>query len=314
MFGGPDADEDTEEAVATPTRQFSLLEITSGLPDDSREADERAVKGRLRDLRGRVKAARAAISGTPGAEEVLRRDWVKAARFYASFGITEGQFRHGVRDTPEKEADNMMEQSPLRVRGVDQPELEGMIATGESAEVFDLASISVRDYRAGSRNVRILFTVLLAALLATAVAVIASTPGFFSNLYSVSMTSFILVGFGGLSILAILTFSPGAIRLEVASSGTRLTYANGRTKEYRWDSRGTRMTLWLNPASLPGGRPYPFAIHEIRTVCPWDNSLTPEAFDAVLSSARNAGLEIQSSPQSGRRSRPILRIRTKTPP
>ena len=52
---GPD--EDAEE-TATPTRQFSLLEITSGLPDDSREADERAAEPRLRDLRGRVKAAR----------------------------------------------------------------------------------------------------------------------------------------------------------------------------------------------------------------------------------------------------------------
>jgi len=91
---GP-GDEDAEE-IATPTRQFSLLEITSGLPDDSREADERAAERRLRDLRGRVKAARAAISGTPGAEEILRQDWVKAARFYARFGITEALFRNGV--------------------------------------------------------------------------------------------------------------------------------------------------------------------------------------------------------------------------
>jgi hypothetical protein len=97
-FGGPDEIEDEEgEHVATPTRQFSLLEITSGLPDDSREADERAAQRRLRDLRGRVKAARAAISGTPGAEQVLRQDWVKAAHFYARFGITEEMFRNGVR-------------------------------------------------------------------------------------------------------------------------------------------------------------------------------------------------------------------------
>jgi len=91
-FGGPD--EDTGEEPAT--RRFSLLEITSGLPDDSREADERAAARRLRDLRGCVKAARAAISATAGAEQVLRQDWVKAARFYTSFGITEGQFRQGV--------------------------------------------------------------------------------------------------------------------------------------------------------------------------------------------------------------------------
>jgi len=93
-FGGPD--EDAEGFIATPTRQFGLLEITSGLPDDSREADERAAERRLRDLRGRVKAARAAISTRPGAEELLRLDWVKVARFYAGFGITETQFRNGV--------------------------------------------------------------------------------------------------------------------------------------------------------------------------------------------------------------------------
>jgi hypothetical protein len=94
-FGGPDESEDADE-VATPTRQFNLLEITSGLPDDSREADERAAERILRELRARVKAARAAISATPSAEEVLRRDWVKAARFYARFGITESQLRFGV--------------------------------------------------------------------------------------------------------------------------------------------------------------------------------------------------------------------------
>ncbi len=94
-FGGPDEGEDAEP-VALPTRQFSLLEITSGLPDDSREADELAAGRKLRDLRGRVKAARAAVSTTPGADRILRQDWVKAARFYAKFGVTEIQFRHGV--------------------------------------------------------------------------------------------------------------------------------------------------------------------------------------------------------------------------
>ena len=85
-FGGPD--EDNVEVTA-PLREFSLLEVTSGLPDDSREADDRAAERRLREMRARVKAARAAISATPGAEEILRRDWVKAARFYARFVISE---------------------------------------------------------------------------------------------------------------------------------------------------------------------------------------------------------------------------------
>jgi len=89
------AHEDAEE-VATPTRRFSHFEITSGLPDDSREEDEREVERRLRDLRGRVKRARAVVSTTPGLAETLQRDRQMAARFYARFGVTEEHFRHGV--------------------------------------------------------------------------------------------------------------------------------------------------------------------------------------------------------------------------
>jgi hypothetical protein len=96
-FGGPD--EDAHE-ISTPTRQFSLLEITSGLPDDSREADERAAERRLRELRAQVKMARAAVATTPGLVERLARDWRSAARFYARQGISESQFIHGVPSTP----------------------------------------------------------------------------------------------------------------------------------------------------------------------------------------------------------------------
>jgi len=94
-FGGPDEGEDAEELNATPARQFSLLEITSGLPDDSREADERAAERRVRELRGRVKGARAVIATTPGLSETLARDWRKAAQFYVRFRITEPLFRYG---------------------------------------------------------------------------------------------------------------------------------------------------------------------------------------------------------------------------
>ena len=105
-FGGPGEDAEDEQ-IATLTRQFILLEITSGLPDDSREADEKQEWRRLRDLRGRVKAARAVESTTPGMAETLTGDWRKAARFYAKFSITETLFRHGVRGAPVDEVDNL---------------------------------------------------------------------------------------------------------------------------------------------------------------------------------------------------------------
>jgi hypothetical protein len=89
--------------IATPTRRFSLLEITSGLLEDSREADEHAAERRLRDLRGRVKLARAVLSTTPGLAEILAREWHKAARFYVRFGITEALFRRGAAFVPESQ-------------------------------------------------------------------------------------------------------------------------------------------------------------------------------------------------------------------
>jgi hypothetical protein len=76
--------------------RFSEWDITSGLLDDSREADERQEALRLRELRARVKTTRSVVSSTPGLADALRGDWQKAARFYARFGITEQVFRYGV--------------------------------------------------------------------------------------------------------------------------------------------------------------------------------------------------------------------------
>jgi hypothetical protein len=50
-------------------------------------------------MRLRVKRARALVATTPGLAEILASDWRKAARFYAGFGITETQLRHGVPET-----------------------------------------------------------------------------------------------------------------------------------------------------------------------------------------------------------------------
>ena len=42
------------------------------------------------------------MSTTPGLAETLHRDWQKAARFYARFGIDEAQFRRDVPAEAEK--------------------------------------------------------------------------------------------------------------------------------------------------------------------------------------------------------------------
>ena len=61
----------------------------------SREADELAASRELRDLGGRVKAARAAVAKTPGAADKMRADWRKEASFLARFAISRAQFRQG---------------------------------------------------------------------------------------------------------------------------------------------------------------------------------------------------------------------------
>ena len=89
--------EDAEE-IPTPRRRFTVWETTSGLPDDSREADEKEAERQLRDLRGRVKATRAVVAGTAGLAETLASDWKRAAAFYDRFGVTEEMVRNGVPD------------------------------------------------------------------------------------------------------------------------------------------------------------------------------------------------------------------------
>jgi hypothetical protein len=60
------------------------------------EEDGRQEERRLRALRARVKVARAVVATTPVLAETLRRDWVKGARFYTRFGITEAMLRRGI--------------------------------------------------------------------------------------------------------------------------------------------------------------------------------------------------------------------------
>jgi hypothetical protein len=95
------ARKDAPEGLADPWEalygRFSLLDVTSGPPDDSREAGERQAERHLRDLRGRVRAARAVVSATPGLAEILQRDPPKATPFYVRYGITPEQFYQGAR-------------------------------------------------------------------------------------------------------------------------------------------------------------------------------------------------------------------------
>jgi hypothetical protein len=96
----PTLGEEPDE-ILTSSRAFSVREITTGLPDDCREDDEREDARRIHDLRGRVKAARRLVAANPDVDRVIAGDWHKAAYLYARFGITEGMFRNGVAGQPQ---------------------------------------------------------------------------------------------------------------------------------------------------------------------------------------------------------------------
>jgi hypothetical protein len=99
-------EDNDEDGVGVPIdSRFTAWDTTSGPPDDSREADERAEARRIRDLRGRVQEALAALSALPGAQEALRADWRREARFYARFGITRACFKQGVAATDANRED-----------------------------------------------------------------------------------------------------------------------------------------------------------------------------------------------------------------
>ena len=63
---------------------------------DNSLSHERREEHYLRDVRARVKLARAVASKMPGLAAILRERPDRAARFYARFGITEEQFSQGV--------------------------------------------------------------------------------------------------------------------------------------------------------------------------------------------------------------------------
>jgi len=162
---------------------------------------------------------------------------------------------------------------------------------------FDLEAVSSKDYRAGTRNFRYLLGAMMGIILAIAGAVAVTTPTLWSNPASWAELVFIAVAFCGFGIFGIFGFGPGASQLELFQGGLRLVYRDGRSKLYRWDDPRKNLTLWRSPETLPNGKPWPISRWDFRTLRPLDNPLTPDAFDAILESAREAGLEIRVAPR-----------------
>jgi len=155
---------------------------------------------------------------------------------------------------------------------------------------FDLSAVSQADYRTGSRGFRIAFTLSFALVAIVATIAVVTRPGVLRDPVSVFILVTVIVVWGSCAACINVVLSQGAIRLEVRANGISLTYRDGRVKRLRWDSDRTRVTLWRNELALRGGRPFPFSLFDLRTFYPVDNPLTAEAFEAIVSSARAAGL------------------------
>ena len=68
--------------------RLSLLDVTAGLPDDSRDMDERVRAQAEREREGRVAAALAALEAHPEARAQVYQDQTRCARFCARFSVS----------------------------------------------------------------------------------------------------------------------------------------------------------------------------------------------------------------------------------
>ena len=68
--------------------RLSLLDVTAGLPDDSRDMDERVRARAEREREGRVAAALAALEANPVARAQVYQDQTRCARFCAQFSVS----------------------------------------------------------------------------------------------------------------------------------------------------------------------------------------------------------------------------------
>ena len=68
--------------------RLSLLDVTAGLPDDSRDTDEHVRAQAEREREGRVAAALAALEANPVARAQVYQDQTRCARFCARFSVS----------------------------------------------------------------------------------------------------------------------------------------------------------------------------------------------------------------------------------
>lgn len=100
-----------------------------------------------------------------------------------------------------------------------------------------------------------------------------------------------LIGFAalltGLSIWMFFGMGPGANRCLWEPGGFILRYRNGRSRSFRWDD--PRLHFEISEITHEGRVEY-----DLTTRMPWHNDVTPELYAAILTEARQRGLDVRT--------------------
>jgi hypothetical protein len=179
-------------------------------------------------------------------------------------------------------------------------------------EVFDVSSISILDYRKGYRTFRIIGlvgTFLIGAGLIVTIGVLAAKVQLESlGAGRVAEIAFV-TGIGTISALFAVSNAPMAHSLEIGPVCVQLKYQGGRSKLFLWKDPRLSLTLYQYAPYLPNGKPFPFSPYGVSTFHPQHNSITKEAFEAILAAARSAGLDISVTKPSIGTARTLYKIR-----
>jgi hypothetical protein len=161
---------------------------------------------------------------------------------------------------------------------------------------FDLRAMKPADdawKRGGLLYVSIVTATLTVELVALAWATLESASRLGASFGSGDWDLFLMGGIGaalGFGVLGIRRLLPGATQVEMDGRGVHLTYRRGRREDLSWQLPGFVLCDYREvPEMVEGSRAL-----SLRGPHFWDRRtlLTPEAFDAILRSARTEHADV----------------------
>ncbi len=150
-----------------------------------------------------------------------------------------------------------------------------------AARIFDLESLRAADYPLAKRVTRAIFLVFAAVVVA--LEVLPPPAGYTSNTLAADSVG---GAFAVLSLWAFFALAPGPVRIRVGPSTSLLEYQSGRVREIDFRRSGVRLKAQVYPDDLPP------PLHYILGGLPYWNPISREAFEELLTKARDLGLQV----------------------